>query len=137
MKRYSLHLKNDPSEQNLETLVALHQSATEIVLTYGDLAEPKRFAKTMLARFKAMAVYHLREEASELSPRKDYLLVGINEKARMLCFRETNNATQLEKQEPWLETVRSFHLHWDNHSGFKVKWPPETQALTEKDNPLG
>ncbi len=131
MKRYSLQLKND-TKQSLESLVALYEGTGELVLTYGDLAEPKRFAKAMLARFKEHQVYNLFEEEAEKVLIRDYVLWGLNEKARMLCFLEIKDDTYLKEHGLELETISSFHLHWDNHSGFKIKWPKDAkQALKD------
>lgn len=120
MKRFSFSLNHKDSIA-LETLVALHESPQEIILTYGDLSEPKVFAKAMLERCQTLQAYYLWEESSTPTP-KEYILLGLNDKARILCFVERGNDAWLNEHKLELLAPKSFHLSWDKLAGFKIKW---------------
>lgn len=125
MKRYKLFLAAKPDQEALESLVALHEGKQQIILTYGDLYDPKAFTKTLLKYCQTPEVYRLEDENPKVStsPKANtYMLLGINDKARILCLKEQNSTDTLELQNEALIHPRSFHLSWDKSLGFKVEW---------------
>ena len=123
MKRYKLYLAAKPNQEALESLVALHEGKQQIIPTYGDLYDPKTFTNTLLSHCKIPEVYTLKDENPNANPSSNsYLLLGINDKARMLCFKEQNSTDTLELHNEALVHPRSFHLSWDKSLGFKVDW---------------
>jgi len=125
MKRYKLFLAVKPDQEALESLVALHEGNKQIILTYGDLYDPKAFTKILLKHCQTPEVYRLEDENSKAntSPKANtYMLLGINDKARMLCLKEQDSTDTLELKSEELLYPRSFHLSWDKSLGFKVEW---------------
>ncbi len=119
MKRYKLYLAAKPDQEALESLVALHEGNKQIILTYGDLYDPKAFTKILLKHCQTPEVYKLEDENLKANT---YILLGINDKARMLCLKEQNSTDTLELKSEELLYPRSFHLSWDKSLGFKVEW---------------
>ncbi len=125
MKRYKLFLAAKPEQEALESLVALHEGNKQIILTYGDLYDPKQFASILLNHCTSLEAYKLQDEnpkTKATAKPETYILVGINDKARMLCLREQDSKDTLELQKEDLLNPRSFHLSWDKHLGFEVEW---------------
>ena len=129
MKRIGLHLKDALDPEPLERLVAFHQGMNDVVLTYGHLAESKHFTQETLDRCKQVQTYHLINEDATTPNGKDYVLLGLNEKAAMLYFVERGDEAWILNQRSVLTAPRSFHLHWDKDEGFNVEWSAGPKQL--------
>ncbi len=124
MKRYDLYLKESKEETPLATLGVLHQDTKQIILTYYNLLDPESFARDMQLRCQQLQSYDLKEEhhSSQRQELNDYLILGINDVARMIYFIQQGDRAWLNDYKPKLLAPKSFYLNWDKKGGFNAEW---------------
>ncbi len=124
MKRYYLHKKEDTYASPLADLGFLHESPQTIIVTYAHHNEPGRFANTLKANCQIMQRYHLTKEQRlpGLSIQKDYLVLGINDVAKMIYFAEFGGSQWLTEHKLELLEPRNFYLNWKKDNTFFVDW---------------
>ena len=124
MKRYYLHQKEDPDANFIADLGILHESHRKIIVTYAHLNEPSRFIQTLKENCQKTQRYHLTKEHSLPTKTilKDYLVLGINDVAKMIYFTEIGDAKWLAEYKLELLAPRSFYLNWNKNDEFVVEW---------------
>ena len=119
-----LYQKGSANDTHLARLTILHHDNAALIVKYAHVPESELFIQTLRSQCQQMQLYRLTNarhlSLSDLS--EDYLVLGINDVAKMIYFAEKGDHVWIADHKLELLAPRNFYLNWDKQGKFIVEW---------------